>query len=198
MDTAEQKEKPEEITGEQLYQRFIAGDEEALEDLVGLYRGGLTLFINGFVRDIDTAEELMIDVFAELIAGGSKFAGRSSLKTYLFGIGRNLALQHFRKNRKYRLSFSVAPEMSDKDGDDREISPETVYLKEEEARNIYDNMMTLKEEYAQALYLIYFEDMSYAEAGKVLKKRENQIAGLAHRAKAALKIKLEKEGITYP
>jgi DNA-directed RNA polymerase specialized sigma24 family protein len=41
------------------------------------------------------------------------------------------------------------------------------------------------------LLLLYFEDMSYREAGKAMNKSEKQIKHLAFRAKKALKKKLE-------
>jgi RNA polymerase sigma-70 factor (ECF subfamily) len=53
-------------TGEEIYQRFLDGDDDALTELVDLYGQNLTRFINGFVNDPVTAEELTIDTFAEL------------------------------------------------------------------------------------------------------------------------------------
>jgi len=40
------------------------------------------------------AEELMIDVFTRLVRSKEPLQGKASLKTYLFVIGKNLALRH--------------------------------------------------------------------------------------------------------
>ena len=41
----------------------------------------------------------MMDAFAVAASGTSRFRGNSSFKTWLFAIGRNLAMKHLRKNR---------------------------------------------------------------------------------------------------
>lgn len=57
------KTRDEHALCRQIYQ----GDETALEELIELYRHSLTAFINSFVHDYETAEEIMIDVFVDLI-----------------------------------------------------------------------------------------------------------------------------------
>jgi RNA polymerase sigma-70 factor (ECF subfamily) len=43
------------------------------------------------------AEELSLDAFAEVAAGPTFFSDKSSFKTWLFSIGKNLALMQLRK-----------------------------------------------------------------------------------------------------
>jgi len=164
-----------------------------LEELVELYGKSLMMFINSFVNDMYDAEELMIEVFARLITSNSRFQGRSSLKTYLFAIGRSLALRHLQKRKKENhLS------LSNFEAEKRDYYlPEMNLLNKERSRQLYEAMDELKADHRQVLYLLYFEEISYADAAKVLKKTEKQIAGLAYRAKALLKNKLEKEGFDY-
>lgn len=45
-------------SGAACYRRFLNGDTDAIIDIIADYREGLVLFINGFVNDICTAEEL--------------------------------------------------------------------------------------------------------------------------------------------
>ena len=58
-------------------------------------------------------------------------------------------------------------------------------------------MARLKPDYREALYLIYFEQMSYRAAAQVLGKNEAQITNLVHRGKQRLKTILEQEGYEY-
>ena len=62
---------------------------------------------------------------------------------------------------------------------------------------LYRALEKLKKEYQEALYLVYFEDMSYREAGKVLGKSESQVTNLVHRGKKSLREILGKEGFEY-
>ena len=51
----------------------------------------------------------------------------------------------------------------------------------------------LPQDYATVIHLLYFEDMSYSEAGAVMKKSRKQIENLIMRARAALHATMERE-----
>ena len=56
-----------------LYKKFLAGDDSALNSLVDMYGDKLMLFINSFVNNLSLAEEIMEDVFMELIVKKHNF-----------------------------------------------------------------------------------------------------------------------------
>lgn len=174
-----------------LYLRFLEGDETAFKELVLRHREALVLFIYGFVHQMEDAEDLMMETFARLLASHSPFKGKSSFKTWLFTIGRNLALMQVRKERFWNKSVDIQGTGSQMPGLDLEL------LQEERNRILYQGLESLHTDYRQVLFLIYFENMSYAEAGEVMKKNEKQITNLAYRGKKALKDFLEKEGFEY-
>jgi len=179
--------------GEELYRRFLNGDEKAFEELVGLYEHELSLFITDMVHDLHEAKHLVIETFAQLAVYGN-FEGRSSLKTYIFAIGKNLAARYVRmRRREAHIAFEDVIETVVDKGE----TPETFLQREENERSLHAAMQDLKPDYRTVLHILYFEDMSYKEAGQVMKKSERQIEGLAYRAKAALKKILESEGFTY-
>ncbi len=175
-----------------LYEKFLCGDNNSFEELISLHKESLTLFIYSFIKNMSDAENIMIDVFAKLIVSKSKFKGKSSLKTYLFSIARNESLLYIKKNKKY-ISFEDI-------GEDicfLEENLDTILLKKENNRRLYMAMKKLTRDYRVVLYLLYFEDMSYKEASKVMKKSVKQITNLAYRSKKSLKEILEKEGFIY-
>jgi RNA polymerase sigma-70 factor (ECF subfamily) len=57
-------------------------------------------------------------------------------------------------------------------------------------------MEQLNPDYCEALYLLYFESMSYAHAAQVMGKSIKQIDHLLERGKKKLRPLLEQEGIT--
>jgi len=183
-------ENEESLSGEELYRRFRAGDEIAFEKIVGLYRESLTRYILRFISDVHDAEELLIDAFAEL-AVDKKYKGQSSLKTYLFSIGRNITLKHV---RKYKLFDTVPVDDIAYEAEDQNNPVDVNILIEEEKKQVDSAMRSLKQEYREVLHLIYFEDMSYADAGQTMQKSVKQITALAHRAKKSLRSLLENEG----
>lgn len=76
-------------------------------------------------------------------------------------------------------------------------SPRLHFLKMNGRHQLYDALAKLKPEYREALYLVYFEDMSYHMAAQVMNKNERQITNLIYRGKQSLKAILEKEGFQY-
>ena len=84
------------------YRHFIDGDRDAFGEIVDLYRESLIFFIHRYVNDIDTAEDLAEDVFVELIVHPERFSEKSSLKTYVFAIARNKAIDWIRRHSRLR------------------------------------------------------------------------------------------------
>ena len=93
-------------TDETLYARYLReGDNEDLRILLERHRERLTLFLYGYVRNMEDAEELMLDAFAAAASGTTRFSGRSSFKTWLFSIGRHLALRRLRRRAPRTETF---------------------------------------------------------------------------------------------
>ena len=53
--------------GASSYRRFLEGDDKGLVEIVGDYKDGLILYLNGYVNNIFIAEELTEDTFFRLI-----------------------------------------------------------------------------------------------------------------------------------
>lgn len=174
--------------GAECYQRFLNGDENGLNEIVELYANHLIFFINGFVKDINLAEDIMEDTFMELIVHKHRFREESSFKTYLFKIGRNKALNFIKKNKK---TVPIETDIEDTTKLEEQI------IKSDQNKHVRQAMKEINEVYAQVIHLLYFESMSYEEIGKVLKKNNKQVKNLAYRARNSLKEVLEKEGFSY-
>ncbi len=174
-------------TDEQVYNRYLnQRDEKDIHILFERYKESLILFINSLVHNIDDAEELMIDTFAQIVAGPTLFSERSSFKTWLFSVGRNITLMRLR-----RLSREVAI-----DDEDMIASEDLEFdiLKNERNRQLYSALEKLKPQYREILILIYFENMTHEEAGRVMHKNRKQIYNLVQRGQKALKEQLERMG----
>lgn len=172
-------------TDEIIYSRFLKdGNSDDLRLLLERHRESLMLFIYGFVRNMDDAEDIMLNAFAEAAAGRSPFSAESSFRTWLFAIGRNLARKHLRRSgNMYGMTDAL---------DTAEIrEAEDELLKEESRRELYSAMARLPVDYRNALYLIYFEDMSHEETARVMHKSVKQVYNLVFRGKQALKGLLE-------
>jgi len=156
--------------------------------LVNMYEDELSQFIYGTIRDYHETEHLVVDTFTQLVLNRKAFKGNSTLKTYLFGIAKNLMSQHMRKRRREQhLSFE---EIANLNFDNNETM-QAMVEKNDQKDNLIAAMRELKKEYHAVLLLLYFEGMSYRQAGEAMNKSEKQVKDLAYRAKIALKKKLE-------
>ena len=89
--------------GESSYRRFLEGDNEGLHKIICTYRAGLMLYLNSFVQNIHTAEDLAEDTFLEFMIKHPKFSGKSTFKTWLYAIGRNVTAKYLRKHKKLNV-----------------------------------------------------------------------------------------------
>ena len=90
--------------GASSYRRFCnEGDDSGLVEIIVNYRDGLILYLNSFVGNIHIAEELAEDTFVLLGTKKPKDKGTSSFKTWLYTIGRNIAINHLRRRSRFSL-----------------------------------------------------------------------------------------------
>lgn len=180
------------ISDETAYQRYLDGEEKAADLLVEKYGDALTLYINGYIKDVHEAEDLMIEAFSCVFAKERPIGGEGSFKAYLYKTARNLSLRHRRKRRIPFLSF-----------DELDFEPQsealldTAFVRSERDRQLYEALDKLKVEYRETLYLVCLEELSYRDAARVMGKSESQITNLVHRGKQSLKTILEQEGFSY-
>ncbi len=76
---------------ERLIARLRAGDETAFRELVHEHHRAMIGLARTFVGNQATAEEVVQDTWVAVISGLSGFEGRSSLKSWIFGILANKA-----------------------------------------------------------------------------------------------------------
>ncbi len=126
-----------------------------------------------------------METFALLIAKNVHFRGNSSFKTWLYGIGRNLARNYLRKNSRVLAGSDIMEEFA--------LETETVessFLKKDDAAQLYAALLELKEEYRMVMYLLYFEKMDAPQIAKVMRKSVKQIYNITNRAKEQLRGRL--------
>ncbi len=174
--------------GESSYRRFLNGDESAFREILDMYSENLIFFINRYVNNISVAQELSEDVFVEILLHKRRYNFKTSLKTYLFTIGRNKAVSYVRRcARKPEYAY----EYIENEADRKNLEDE--FIRKEQERELHEALERLNNDYKTVLHLIYFENMSANEAASVMKKNKKQIENLLYRAKQALRKELESE-----
>lgn len=179
--------------GASSYHRFLDGDDKGIAEIVGDYKDGLILYLNGYVNNIFIAEELTEDTFFRLITKKPRYSGKSTFKSWLYAIGRNVAVDYIRHNSK--ILNTPIEDMENYLSEEQSL--EQSYIREERKIIVNKALSELATDYRTILWLVYFEGFSNKEVAVALKKNERQIKNLLYRAKQSLKSKLEKEGFIY-
>ncbi len=176
--------------GASSYRRFLDGDESAFDDIMKELFHSLVFFIDRYVHDVHTAEDIAIDVFSDLLVYKNRYNFKVTLKTYLFMIGRSRALDCL-KHRK-AIDFTELSEAQNLPDDEKML--EEIVLADERKRIVNAAIAKLSEDMRMAVHLIYFEEMTYDEAARVMKKNKKQVDNLLYRAKKELRIILGRDG----
>lgn len=177
------------MNDEELYRRYLDGDESGIDQLMRRYEAPLILYITGYLHDIHEAEDLMIEAFAYLFTKRPAIRD-GGLKAYLYKAARNMALRHKRR-RKAVFSLEALEEEPES-----EVLVEEAVQTVELQRILRACMGQISPDFREALFLVYFQGMRYAEAASLMGKSEKQVADLLYRGKTALRKRLEQEGIT--
>ena len=179
--------------GASSYRRFLEGDDNGIVEIIRDYKDGLILFLNRYVNNIHIAEELAEDTFFRLVTRKPRFVANHSFKTWLFTIGRNIAINYTKRAAK--IADVPISDLETIYADEHSL--EKTYLQEERKIIVHRALSRIKAEYSQVLFLKFFEDLSNEQIAVVMRKTKRQIENLIYQAKQSLKSELNKEGFGY-
>ena len=176
--------------GASSYRRFLNGDESAFDEIMKELFDNLVFFVDRYVHDIHAAEDIAIDAFSDLVVNKHRYNFKVTLKTYLFMLGRSRALNYI-KHRKV-INFVELTEADNISAEQETL--EELILEDERKRIVNNALNSLPDDMRVVVHLIYFEDLTYDEAAKVMKKNRKQVDNLLYRAKKEIRIILGKDG----
>src|SRR5689334_1320570 len=176
----------------ELVARGQQGDRDALEELYLIHFDRIYSYLHVSVGNRHDAEDLTTQTFLRMLESIGKFRWRSApFSAWLFRIAHNLAMDHFRANKRWQPEENVPePDV------DEATSAETGALESIGRRSMLELIDDLSPEQQQVLTLKFVFNFSNAEAATILGKTEGAIKSLQHRALVSLQKQLEKSSAT--
>jgi RNA polymerase sigma-70 factor (ECF subfamily) len=162
------------------------GDSAAIEALIALYQRmlySLTIRMTGSVAD---AEDLTQETFIHAFQQIGQFRGESSFGSWLYRIAVNKCLNWKKRERR---RGEIHEEWS------RNIDPGGAGTNLESER-IQAALLTLHPKQRAAIVLTIFQELTHAEAARVLKCSETTVSWRVFAAKRKLRHWLEGPGAT--
>ncbi len=160
-----------------------------LENILNKYSNKLIGFINSIVQDVNASEDIMMDVFVELLIRKPEFENEQAFKSYLFKCSKNKALNFVKKNKR------LCELSEDNLKDTYEI--EDKICNNNTKKILLGALKKLTNNYRTVLYLSYFEDMSDDEIQSVMGINDKKVRNLKHRAKKKLNKILKEQNFEF-
>jgi RNA polymerase sigma factor (sigma-70 family) len=155
-----------------LWQKFCGGDKEALgrlaeENYLALYHYGTK-----FTTDKDQIKDCLQDLFLDLWEKRSVLTEVVAVKPYLFQALRNNLIRKVRRQ-------TVFSELND-DQHSTDFTPESAWILSETDQlmlhRLTQSIELLPKRQREALYLRYYENLSYEEIGEVMGLQRQAVA----------------------
>lgn len=173
-----------------LYQGFLAGDAVAFDELIRRYSGRLVLYLGGLTHDAMDAEDLTIETFATILLKRPPIRP-GSFQAYLYRAARNRAINlHALRRRRSAFSLDEA-----RVAETLAARPEDRFLRDERRQAVRRCLERIDPAPREALWLTYFEGMTYAQAAAVMGVSAKKVDHLLSKGKRLMRAELAKEGI---
>ena len=121
----------------------------------------LSAFVTRWLQNPHDASDVVNEVMIDVWRRADRFEGRAALKSWIFTIARNKAVDANRKNGRMVYTDDV-PETVD-----ASASAVEVVAAGEDAKVLAGCMGTLSDAHRRAVHLAFYEDMSYAEIARI-------------------------------
>jgi len=174
------------------------GDTGALEALMGRYSGRVYRLAYGITRNPADAEEIVQDVFLQMIRKGADFEGRAAVASWIYRVTTNVALNKRRgKRREVETSLDDCLPSYEADGHragaraflvaDWSARPDAELLSGETRRVLEEAIDRLPEHYRAVLILKDVEELSHEDVAASVGDSVPAVKTRVHRARMALR-----------
>jgi RNA polymerase sigma factor (sigma-70 family) len=183
----------------ELIAQYRNGSEAAFDLLVDRYQSKVYTTIFLIVKDQEIAEDLLQDVFVKVIQtlNSDKYNEEGKFQPWLMRIAHNLAIDHFRKAKRY-------PTIILEDGSNllnsmkfAEDSIEDIRVKEETLEMVKKLIEELPEAQREVLIMRHYLDMSFQDIADQTGVSINTALGRMRYALIHLRKKIKQLTIAY-
>lgn len=170
--------------GDRLYTEYLK-DSRSVQ---GLLRRGLS--------NPEDRQEILHEVYLQLISGNNTFRGESQLATYVYQVARITMLQKYRREntlKRGKVYRTISEPIEIADG--IQASPEYSYTLKETRQLLKELLQKLPDAYCEVLMLRVMEDLSYEEIAERLHLPLNTVSTKIFKGKKLLAGILKEKGI---
>ncbi len=181
--------------GVKLMLAWQAGDEGAFDEIVERYSGRVYSLLTRFLGQHPGREDLVQETFLRIVRARDRYKPTARFTTWLYRIVFNLSVNETERSaRRPQLSLDRPPGQEESGPmevqDARDPDPAGRLETGDVVRAVRCAIAALPENQRMAVVLAKFDDLSYAEIGRVLDSSEKAVKSLIHRARETLRVQL--------
>ncbi len=165
-------------------------DDSVFHRLYDEYHHDVFKFLIYLTRNQDHAEDLMHEVYVRVLRAYSGFEGKSSEKTWLFSIAKNVAIDHFRRNTVRKKHALDTFDWEKSELVSTGSLPDEQAVMNEDMKELLDALDTCTGDQKMVIQLRFIHELSIAESAAILGWTEGKVKTTQHRAIQALRRKL--------
>jgi RNA polymerase sigma-70 factor (ECF subfamily) len=176
---------------QQLYERTLVlrsqlGDETAMRELLTRLGPRLSFFIRKMLNSRpETVEDAIQETWAAIFRGLAGLRETGKFRAWAYGIARRRVYQEYRRRKEPTQSLDEAGA--------EELPGATEPEPAVSADEVRRGLEAIPEAQREALWLHYFEEMSYEEIARVTGASLGTVRSRMHYGKRALKSALERQ-----
>jgi len=174
----------------ELLQRYVAGEEDAFQELVGQYKDSVYGFLRRFLSRSDLIEDVFQETFMQLYVSRNTFDVSRPLRPWLFTIAANKAKDALRRMQRSESAYlgnmfggddySMDDALNALDHDTS--MPYDDLIKNETAAAVKRVISKMPEKLREIILLAYFHKFSYAEIARMLEIPVGTVKSRLHTA----------------
>lgn len=145
----------------ELILKIADGDRKAMRAIYDAYSDPVFGFAQVWLSDPFEASDIMHETMMEVWKSAGRYGGRSSVKTWIFAIARNKAIDRNRKGAR-----TVLKDPDPNIADDAPV-PHAVLEAFQDAARVRDCIETLSPTHRAAIHMAFYEDMTYREIAEM-------------------------------
>ncbi len=176
------------LTDEELMLKFQNGDEDCYSELVERYKNKLMNHIFYYMKDRESAEDIVQDTFVRVYLNKEKYKEIAKVSTWIYTIAINLAKTALSRSGKMN-SFSITGKDGENDYEikDKHSSTDRDVLKNELSDVILSSIDSLEEKFREIVMLRDIDEMSYEEIAALLQIPTGTVKSRLNRARLNLR-----------
>jgi RNA polymerase sigma-70 factor, ECF subfamily len=182
----------------ELLKKAREGNKQAAEELFTVYLKNsrpIQALLRRALFNPEDREEMLHDIYLQLITGGSSFQGKSRLSTYIYRIARVTVFQRYRRENTLKRGKIFRKVMEDTEiPADDSAGPEYSFSVKQGREIIRDLISMLPEAYRGVLELRVLNDKSYEDIAEDLKIPINTVSSRIHKGKKLLSEIMRERG----